>query len=47
MAKEELVEIGEYWNRPACELIFLTKVQHKTVHNMGNSWFKGRKMTKR
>ena len=30
-----LIEIGEYYNRPACELIFLTKSEHRTLHNLG------------
>lgn len=46
LAKDDLLEIGEYWGRPACELIFLTKAQHKSVHNIGNGWFRGHKMTK-
>ena len=30
-----LLEIGEYYNRPACELIFLTKSDHNKVHHLG------------
>ena len=31
----ELVDIGEYYNRPACELIFLTPNEHHRLHNLG------------
>ena len=30
-------EIGEYYNRPACELIFLTPLEHHRLHNLGKS----------
>ena len=30
---KDLKEIGEYYNRSACELIFLTKAEHNKVHN--------------
>ena len=32
---KELKEIGEYYNRPACELIFLTPNEHHRLHNLG------------
>ena len=32
---KELIEIGEYYNRPACELIFLTPSNHRRLHNLG------------
>ena len=34
-SKSDLIEIGEYYNRPACELIFLTKSEHTRLHNLG------------
>ena len=30
--RKELLEIGEYFNRPASELIFLTQKEHKAIH---------------
>ena len=33
--KKDLIEIGEYYNRPACELIFLTSFEHNRVHHLG------------
>ena len=36
-SKPDLIEIGEYYNRPACELIFLTPADHHRLHNNGNS----------
>ena len=32
---KELIEICEYYNRPACELIFLTKTEHTRLHQLG------------
>ena len=32
---KELIDIGEYYNRPACELIFLTPANHRRLHNLG------------
>ena len=32
---KELIEIGEYYNRPACELIFLTPNEHHRLHHLG------------
>lgn len=37
---KDLIEIGEYYKRPAIELILLTKAEHTSLH------FKGRKQTK-
>ena len=34
-ARSELKEIGEYYNRPACELIFLTQNEHHRLHTLG------------
>ena len=28
----KLKELGYYWNRPACELVFLTKMAHDFLH---------------
>ena len=36
-SRKDLIEIGEYYNRPACELIFLTKSEHMKLHNLGKS----------
>lgn len=34
-SKSDLIEIGEYYNRPACELIFLTPTDHHRLHRLG------------
>ena len=34
-SRKDLIEIGEYYNRPACELIFLTPVDHRRLHKLG------------
>ena len=34
-SRSGLKEIGEYYNRPACELIFLTQLEHMRLHNLG------------
>ena len=41
--KKELLELGEYFNRPASELIFLTKSEHRALH--ASLKFKGCKLT--
>ena len=40
---KELIDIGEYYNRPACELIFLTPLEHHRLHKLGKpTWNKGK-----
>ena len=34
---DELIEIGEYYHRPACELILLTRAEHGAVHKFCKS----------
>ena len=34
-SRSRLIEIGEYYNRPACELIFLTHSEHLRLHHLG------------
>ena len=34
-SRKDLIDIGEYYNRPACELIFLTPLEHRRLHNLG------------
>ena len=42
----ELVDIGEYYNRPAEELIFLTPADHHRLHNLGKpAWNKGKHLS--
>ena len=36
-SRKDLIEIGEYYNRPACELIFLTKSEHRRLHKLGKN----------
>ena len=48
--RKELIEIGEYYNRPAIELIFLTRNEHMAIHASlffkgKPSWNKGRRLT--
>ena len=31
-SRKELIEIGEYYNRPAEELVFLTRSEHRALH---------------
>ena len=41
--ENDLREIGEYYHRPASELIFLTEADHKHIHNSGkNHWLFGK-----
>ena len=39
-SRSGLIEIGEYYNRPACELIFLTPNEHHKLHNLGKKYSK-------
>ena len=34
-SRKELIKIGEYYNRPASELIFLTPFEHNSLHSKG------------
>ena len=36
LSRKDLIEIGEYYNRPACELIFLTHSEHISIHKKNN-----------
>ena len=36
-SRKDLIEIGEYYNRPACELIFVTKSEHTRLHKSGEN----------
>ena len=43
---KELITLGLYYNRPAEELIFLTRREHGILHNKGKqAWNKGKKMS--
>ena len=43
-SKEELIEIGLYYKRPACELCFMETKEHKRLHNENKiPWNKGKK----
>ena len=45
-SRKELIKIGEYFNRPASELIFLTEYEHKSLHFKGKpSWIKGKHLS--
>ena len=52
--KKDLIDLNLYWNRPASELIFLTRKEHKALHRsvdgnfdrIGKSpWNKGRHLS--
>lgn len=36
LSKDELIKQGLYWNRPASELIFLTRAEHIRLHKKGS-----------
>ena len=45
-SRSGLKEIGEYYNRPACELIFLTPANHRRLHHLGKqSGMKGKHLS--
>ena len=39
---EELQALGMYYNRPADELIFLTRSEHTSLHSKGNKYMMGK-----
>lgn len=44
-SRKELIKIGEYYSRPASELIFLTKAEHSALHNKGNKYMLGKHLS--
>lgn len=42
-SRNDLIEIGEYYKRPAIELIFLTPKEHRKLHSTGNTYHKNKK----
>lgn len=36
LSSKDLIELGLYYKRPACELIFLPNSYHSTLHNLTN-----------
>lgn len=50
LSKEYLIENGLYYNRPARELVLLTRHEHMKLHcslrNKGNTYNKGKKLSK-
>lgn len=41
-SRNDLIEIGEYYNRPAIELIFLTPFEHRSLHHKDNKNWLGK-----
>lgn len=41
----ELIERGDYYNVPACNLIFLTSAEHNKLHKTENKFCVGRKLS--
>lgn len=37
LSRQELIDRDLYYNRPACELIFLTHAEHTSLHMLGKS----------
>ena len=44
-SRKELIEKNEYYNRPASELIFLTKYEHNALHFKGNKYMLGKHLS--
>ena len=44
-SKKQLLELGEYYNRPASELIFLTQKEHMALHKQGNKYMLGKHLS--
>lgn len=44
-SRQELKDLNLYYNRPASELIFMPYGEHSRIHNTGNKYHVGRKMS--
>ena len=44
-SRKQLIEIGEYFSRPASELIFLTKAEHNSLHKKNNKNMRGKHLS--
>ena len=44
-SRKELIALGMYYNRPAEELVFLTRAEHTRLHKKGNSYMLGKHHT--
>ena len=42
VSRQELKDNGLYFNRPASELVFMRNGEHCSLHNIGNTYMKGR-----
>lgn len=42
ISHKELIALDMYWNRPAEELIFLTRSEHISLHHKGKATMKGK-----
>lgn len=42
VTKQDLIDWNLYYDRPADELIFLTKKEHSSLHSKGNQYMKGK-----
>ena len=42
VSMQELIDQGLYYDRPASELVFMRFGEHTSLHNIGNTYIKGR-----
>lgn len=42
LSMEELIALGVYYNRPAEELIYLTREEHMSIHKRNNTYWVGK-----
>ena len=42
VSRQELKDNGLYFHRPASELVFMRNGEHRSLHNIGNTYMKGR-----
>ena len=45
MSKQELIDKGLYYGRPASELVFMRHGEHTTLHMLGNACMKGKQLS--
>ena len=42
VSMQELIDQGLYYDRPASELMFMRREEHTSLHNIGNTYIKGK-----
>ena len=47
VSMQELIDQGLYYDRPASELVFMRFGEHTSLHNIGNTYIKGKHLSEK